>query len=138
LLDRPRLTCTKEMLMTRIVLFVCALTALLAVQARAADPPMHANSPKAEFSISYPLVVGDATLKPGTYRFQCVTIEGSDFLVVTNEDGKEVARVPCRPEELTAKTAVSEYRFTRRPDGTAELTGVRLRGEKIEHRIATN
>jgi hypothetical protein len=124
--------------MTRIVVFVCAFVALVAVNARAADPNMHPKSPKVEFNTSTTLAVGTSTLKPGTYKFQCVTIGDADFLVVTNEDGKEVARVPCRPEELTARNDMSDYRFTRRPDGMAELTGVRFRGEKVTHRVITN
>ncbi len=70
--------------------------ALVAVSARAADENIHARSPKAEFALSRELVVGTTTLEPGADTFQCVTIGDADFLVVTNEDGKEVARVPCR------------------------------------------
>lgn len=124
--------------MTRIVVFACALVALVAVQAHAADQTMKAKSPKAEFTLSSDMVVGTTTLKPGTYKFQCVTVDDGEFLVVTNDDGKEVARVPCKPEELKAKNDVSDFRFTRRPDGVAELTAVRIRGEKIGHRIVAN
>jgi len=123
--------------MTRIVVFACAIVALVAVQARAADQTMKAKSPKAEFALSHELVVGTTTLKPGIYKFQCVTLAEGDFLVVTNEDGKEVTRVPCTPEELTAKVADSDYRFMRRPDGVAQLTSVRIRGEKVGHKIVT-
>ena len=129
---------TKETHMTRIVALVCAFAASIAVSSRAADQSAHAKSPKADFSISYELVVGAATLRPGAYRFQCVTIGDSDFLVVTDDDGREVARVPCRPEELKTKNEISDFRFTRRPDGTAELTAVRIRGEKIAHRVSSN
>ena len=124
--------------MTRIVIFVCAIVALVAVPTRASDQTIHPKSPKAEFNTSYTLVVGSVTLKPGLYRFQCVTIDDSDFLIVTNDEGKEVARVPCRPEELSTKNEISDYRFTRRPDGSAELTGVRFRGETVIHRVVTN
>ena len=124
--------------MTRIVVFACAIVALVAVQSRAADQTMKAKSPKAEFTLSHDLVVGTTTLKPGTYKFQCVTVGESDFLVVTNNDGKEVARVPCKAEELTTKNDMSDFRFLRRPDGIAELTGVRIRGEKVSHKVVTN
>lgn len=124
--------------MIRTVVFACAMVALVAVPSRAADQTMKAKSPKAEFTLSSEMVVGTATLKPGSYKFQCITVDDGDFLVVTNDDGKEVARVPCRPEELKSKNDVSDFRFTRRPDGVAELTAVRIRGEKIGHRVVTN
>jgi hypothetical protein len=124
--------------MTRIVVLVCAMAALVATQAQASDQDLHAKSPKAEFSISTELVVGTAALKPGIYTFQCVTIGGTDFLVVKNDDGKEVARVPCRPEDLAAKNGSSDYRYARNSAGVAELTSVRIRGEKIAHKVVTN
>ena len=124
--------------MTRIVVFACAILALVAVQSRAADQTMKAKSPKAEFTLSSELMVGTTTLKPGTYKFQCMTIGDTDFLVVTNEGGKEVARVPCKPEELKSKNDISDFRFTRRPDGLAELTGVRIRGEKVAHLVVAS
>ena len=124
--------------MTRIVVFACAIVALLAVQSRAADQTMKAKSPKAEFTLSHDLVVGTTTLKPGVYKFQCVTVGEADYLVVTSDVGKEVARVPCKTEELTAKNDLSDFRFLRRPDGVAELTAVRIRGEKIMHKVVSN
>lgn len=124
--------------MTRIISFACAVVALFAIQARAADQAGKANSPKAEFKVSQELVVGTVTLKPGTYRFQCWMVGDDEFLVVTNDEGKEVVRVPCKPSELTAKIDYSDFRFTRRPDGASALTGVRIRGEKVEHRVVTD
>ncbi len=124
--------------MVRTFVCLCVLAALWTAPARAADQAMHAKSPKAEFTLSHELVVGTATLKPGAYRFQCVTVGDAEFLVVTNDEGKEVARVPCRPEELTAKNDTSDFRFTRRADGMAELTAVRIRGERLAHRVVMN
>jgi hypothetical protein len=122
--------------MTRFITVLCALAVLVAVPARAADQKEHAISPKTEFHFSHELLVGATTLKPGTYTFQCKMIGEQEFLVVTSVDeGKEVARVPCRPEELTAKIEMSDFRYTKRPDGLAQLTAVRIRGEKIAHRL---
>jgi hypothetical protein len=58
--------------------------------------------------------------------------------VTTAEDGKEVARVPCTPEELMAKPTMSEIRTV--PDGAGGrvLSAVRVRGEKTAHGVATN
>ena len=124
--------------MIRNVVFACAMVALVAAPSRAADQTMKAKSPKAEFTLSSEMVVGTTTLKPGTYKFQCVTMESGDFLIVTNDEGKEVARVPCTPEELKSKNELSDFRFTRRPDGMAQLTAVRIRGEKVGHRVVSN
>ena len=124
--------------MTRIAVLACVVFALVAVPARAADQATHAKSPKVDFTVSHNLIVGTTTLKPGAYMFQCVMVGDRDFLVITNEDGKEVARVPCKAEDVSTVNAVSDYRFSSRPDGTWELTGVRVRGEKIEHRVVSN
>ena len=79
-----------------------ALTIVAFPNVAAAQADHHANSKKAEFHLSSPLKVGTTTLKVGDYKFQCLRIDGVDFLVVTfADDGKEVARVPCTPEELT-------------------------------------
>jgi hypothetical protein len=58
--------------------------------------------------------------------------------VTAVEDGKEVARVPCTAEQLMEKPDVSEMRAV--PDGAGGrvLSGVRIRGEQIAHRVATN
>jgi hypothetical protein len=122
--------------MTRVFTIACALAVVFAIPARAADQIEKANSPTAEFHLTQPLVVGSATLTPGSYKFQCRMVGDKEYLVVTsNEDGREVARVPCHPEELTAKIGVSDFRSLRRPDGPSSLTGVRIKGEKIEHRV---
>jgi hypothetical protein len=124
--------------MTRILSIACALAVLVAIPARAADETEKANSPIAEFHLSTPLVVGTTTLQPGSYKFQCKMVGDKEFLVVTSsEDGREVARVPCRPEELAAKTNISDFRSLRKPDGTANLTAVRIKGEKVAHRVVT-
>lgn len=125
--------------MTRAIFFALALIGLSVLPARAADQTERPNSPVADFHLTHDLLVGTVTLKPGNYKFQCKMVGDAEFLVVTSAgDGKEVTRVPCHPETLQAKTEYSDFRFTKRPDGVAELTGVRIRGEKVEHRVTTN
>jgi hypothetical protein len=55
---------------------------------------------------------------------------------IANE--RDVARVPCTPEELMEKPSVSEMRTV--PDGAGGrvLSGVRIRGEKIAHRVVVD
>ena len=115
-----------------------ALTIVAFPNVAAAQADHHANSKKAEIHLSSPLTVGTTTLKVGDYKFQCIRFGDKDFLVTTVEDGKEVARVPCTPEELMEKPSVSEMRTV--PDGAGgrALSGVRIRGEKIAHRVVTN
>jgi hypothetical protein len=97
-----------------------------------------ANSKKADFHVSQALAVGNETLKPGDYRFQCVKINGEDMLIVTSADtGKEVARVPCKMEQLDKKTEVSELRTVTKAGANA-LSAVRIKGETIAHRVAVN
>ena len=116
-----------------------ALTIVAFPNVAAAQPDHHANSKKADFHLSSPLTVGTTTLKVGDYKFQCIRFGDKDFLVVTTvEDGKEVARVPCEPEELMIKPSVSDMRTV--PDGAGGrvLSGVRIRGEMTAHRVVTN
>ena len=58
------------------------------------------------------------------------------MVVKSAADGKEVARVPCSPEELGRKNEVSEFRSISRADGSRDLSAVRFKGETISHRIA--
>lgn len=127
--------------MTRILCLAVAILGVVAIQARAADQTAagKANSPKAEFQITHDILVGTTMLKAGTYKFQCMMFGDAEFLVVTSADtNKEVARVPCTPEQLQDKVNFSDFRFTKRPDGVAELTAVRIRGEKVAHKVVGN
>jgi hypothetical protein len=66
-------------------------------------------------------------------------VNGEDMLVVTSEEtGREVARVPCKPESLAKKTDVNELRTLTRPDGSSVLSAVHIRGENIAHRVVMN
>ena len=123
-----------------IIAVVCGVLATVALPALASAQPPHAvNSPKAELQVTEPLAVGSETLKPGEYKFQCKRIGEQEFLVITSADnGREVARVPCRPEELQKKIEMSEFRSVPRPDGIHALTSVRIKGETVAHRVVTN
>jgi len=123
--------------MKRMLVLVGAVAVLVALpHAAVAQDHSEANSPKAEFQISKSLVVGTTTLPPGTYRFQCVFADGKHFLVVTSaDDGKELARVPCTPEQLSGKTQLSDFRSITKPDGSQALTAVRIKGETVAHRL---
>ena len=119
---------------------LCGVLVTVAVPVLALAQPPHAmNSPKAELQLTEPLVVGSVTLKPGEYKFQCKKIGEQEFLVVTSaDDGREVARVPCRPEELQKKIELSEFRSVPRPDGIHALTSLRIKGETVAHRVVTD
>lgn len=113
------------------VLALCTLPALASAQM------VHrADSPKASLHVTTTLAVGTATLQPGDYNFQCKRIGEQEFLVVTSDaDGREVARVPCRPEELQKKVDTSDFRTVVGPGGVPSLTAVRIRGELVAHRV---
>ena len=121
----------------RSIIVSCAVLATIALPARASAQAVHAgHGAKGEIHLSQPLVVGTHTLKSGDYTIQCKTVNGQEYLVVTSvEDRAEVARVPCTPQTLQKKVAISEFRSVGRPDGSNVLTAVRIQGESIEHRI---
>ncbi|MBZ5559115.1 MAG: hypothetical protein LAO77_17730 [Acidobacteriia bacterium] len=118
-------------------LVACGVVAMLAFPVFASAQDTHAPSKVADFHLSTALKVGTTTLKPGDYKFQCIFVDGGHFMVVKSEDGKEVARVPCTPEDLGRRNEVSEFRSITRPDGTRDLSAVRFKGETISHRVAT-
>ena len=122
--------------MKRFIVLLAAVAVFAAVP-RAAFAENHSekNSPKAEFQISKPLVVGSVTLPPGSYKFQCVFEDGKHFLVVWSDEGRELSRVPCESEQLTKKIEMSDFRSINRPDGSQALTAVRIKGENIAHRL---
>ncbi len=123
--------------MKRIVAVLGGVLAMLVLPTLASAQAVHsANSPRADLLLTEPLVVGSATLSPGDYRFQCKRIGEQEFLVVTSaEDGREVARVPCKPEALEKKVDISDFRSVAGPDGVHSLTAVRIKGESMAHRV---
>jgi len=120
--------------MKRLMFVVLGMLAMVARPALAQAP--HQDSKPADFHVSSPLVVDTTTLKPGDYKFQCKMIDGKDYLVVTSvENRKEAVRVPCTPTALPGVAEYSQFLSTRSIDGTSALTGVRIKGETVEHRL---
>lgn len=122
--------------MKRLILMTCAFAAVLVLPVTAIAQPAHADSAKTTMTLVNPLVVGAAVLQPGAYKFQCRTIAGKTFLIVTSiETGKELARVACEREMLDAKVRESEFLSVARPDGTRAMTVVRIKGDMVAHRL---
>lgn len=122
--------------MRSLMFAVCAAAVVLFPMRAAAQDPLHADSPRVTITVSNPTLVGDTTLTPGQYRFQCRHFDGKTFLVISQaESGKEVLRVPCEQQALNEKLVNSELRAIVRPDGTRVLQSVRIKGETIAHRI---
>ena len=122
--------------MKRFIVLIAAVAVFVALpHAVFAQDHSEKNSPKAEFTVSKSLVVGTTTLEPGTYKFQCIFADGTHFLIVTSDDGKELARVPCKPEQVSGKITLSDFRSITLPDGTGKLTAVRIKGESVAHRL---
>lgn len=113
-------------------LFVC----LVAV--RAAAQATHQDTKPTKLAVLEPLAVGAHTLNTGEYNFECRTIDGQHFLIVTAvRDGAEIARVPCTPVSLPQKVDASQYR-TKTADGKNVLTELRVKGETIAHAVVVN
>src|SRR5262245_27878260 len=93
-------------------LLLVAIGALIlsSTPGRASAQPAHPHRAKATLTISAPLFVGDTLVKPGDYKVQCVDVQGKDVLVMTSIDtGREVVRVPCKPEILSEKVGESSF-----------------------------
>lgn len=122
--------------MKSLILAGCAaLVLVLPFRATAQEPAHAADSPRVTITVDNPTLVGDTMIKPGQYKFQCKHVAGKSFLVVTNENNKEVARVPCTEEAMPQKIENSELRAIVRADGLRALQSVRIKGETIAHRI---
>ena len=121
--------------MKRLLLAASVSLAVLILPVAASAQPAHAVSPKVTMTLAQDVVVGTTTLRPGVYKFQCRMFDGKTFLVVTGETGTEITRVECEQEILDAKVEESQLRSLLRADGTRKLTAVRLKGEKVSHRI---
>lgn len=126
----------KKMLAT----FVLLAASLLPVRAVAQTAHEHPyDSPKATISVDREVIIGATILKPGEYKFQCRTFDGQTFLVVTSgETGKELARVPCVKEMLSAQVTETEFRTIARPDGKRVLVSVKIRGEAVAHNVVVD
>lgn len=124
--------------MKRMISVACGMLAALVIPVLASAQVVHSETTKkADLHLTETIIVGTQTLKPGDYRYQCFTINGETFLVITRQSGEEVARVPCTPEPLAKKAETSEIRSTTR-DGKIYLTAVRIKGETVAHRIVVN
>jgi hypothetical protein len=121
--------------MKRVITLALSVFAALAIPVIASAQGIHADmTKKADLRVLQPLLVGTQTLEPGQYRYQCITISGETFLVITTDEGKEVARVPCTPEALAKKAELSEIRTITR-NGQQILTAVSIKGELVMHRL---
>ncbi len=116
--------------------FVLATIAAFALPSLASAEQEH-NSKKAKFHFENAVVVGSQTVQPGYYQLQCKMIDGEHVMVVMSDDGKEVARVPCKPETLDKKVTISEFRTINGPGGSKILSSVRFDGETTVHRTAS-
>jgi hypothetical protein len=124
--------------MVRVLIVVVAVLAAIALPTVASAQVAHPETGrKAEFRLSSAVLIGDKTVQPGDYRFECKNIDGQHMLVVTSVDGdQEVARVPCNAVELARKAALSQL-LTTKKNGIDVLTEVDIKGETIGHRLAS-
>lgn len=122
--------------MKRFILAASVTVVALLLPLRAAAQPVHADSPKATLIVVNEVVVGTATLLPGEYKIQCKTIEGKTFLVVVStENGREVARVACVREAFDGKVPDTTYGTAPGAAGKRTLTWVRIKGETSQHKV---
>ncbi|MGE5244471.1 MAG: hypothetical protein ACM3SQ_09620 [Betaproteobacteria bacterium] len=109
---------------------------LLALPLQAFAQQIVPNSPKRVLNVVEPIVIGTQTVAAGEYTFQCVMIDGREYLLVTSpRTGTQIARVPCTPSSLTSKATVSLYETVPGPGGSRVLKSVQLKGEAVAHNV---
>lgn len=126
--------------MKRIILGACAAAVVMLAPALAIAQTheAHADSPKASLTIDQPLAVGSTVIATGEYKFQCRHLGDKDMLVVTDAvTGKEVARVPCKRQELDSKTKQSQFNISS-ASGKRTLLSLKIKGESVEHIVITD
>lgn len=115
---------------------ILALTGLLlALPLQAFAQHMTPNSPRQVLTVAEPVVVGSQIVRAGDYEFQCVIIDGTEYLRVTSSSGVEVARVPCTPAKLASKATLSFYETVPGPGGSRILKSVQLKGDTVAHTV---
>ncbi len=112
---------------------VAVVGLLLALPLVASAQQSTPNSPKRVLNVTEQIVVGNKTIEPGQYAFQCVMIDGVEYLRVTSGNKTEIARVPCKPSSLASKAEVSLYQTVPGPNGTRVLQSVQLKGDSAAH-----
>ena len=122
--------------MKRLLIVVSCAVAALFLSAPAFAQSVHVHGGKARMHVAAPLQVGQVIVPPGDYRFECREIDGKDYLVLTGSNGKEAARVPCRPEVLEKRAPVSSFVAVVDADGSKKLVEVRIKGETVAHTVA--
>jgi len=70
-------------------------------------PVWAAHLDSMSWELNEPTTIGNAQVKPGNYLFRAE--EGQSELQII-QDGKVIARVPCRWTQLASKAAYSEVR----------------------------
>ena len=122
--------------MKSVLLGAIGVLVIVSAPGRALAQGAHPHRAKADLTIASPLFVGATLVKPGDYKVQCVEIQGQDFLVMTSvATGKEIARVPCKPESLRDKAAETTFVSVVGQDGTRSLRSVRIKGETVAHAV---
>jgi len=122
--------------MKRLRIVLSCVAAALFLSAPSFAQSAHVHGGKARLQVSAPLQVGQVIVPPAEYKFECREIDGKDYLVLTRADGKEVARVPCRPELLQKRVPESSFLVVATPVGSRKLVEVRIKGETIAHAVA--
>jgi hypothetical protein len=122
--------------MKRLLIVLSCAAAALFLSAPSFAQSAHVHGGKARLQVSAPLQVGQVMVPPAEYKFECREIDGKDYLVLSRSDGKEVARVPCRPEVLQKKVTDSSFLVVATADGSRKLVEVRIKGETVAHTVA--
>lgn len=94
-------------------------------------------SPKASLSLSNPVTVNGATLKPGDYRVQWEG-NGPSVEVSFLQGNKVIAKVPAQLVQLQAPSANDAALTQPNGSGPSALSGIRFQGKKYALDLAAS
>ncbi len=125
--------------MKRLLYLTLGALALCSLPARVLAAPAHDDGVhKSEVVFVSPVVVGSTTIAPGSYKAECITVDGHHYIVIKSAEKGELARVSCEPVDLGRKVETSQFGLKKRADGAFVLTEIRVKGETISHHVSAD
>lgn len=101
---------------------------------------------KGEIELVRPTHFGATLLTRGHYQVRHQMVEGQHYLIVRHQElgrdgvlrdtGHDAARIPCRIVTFDTPPEVTEFYWTKNPDGTGTAEQIRIRGEGAGHVLA--
>ena len=85
-------------------------------------------------TLYHPTHVGNTLLKAGDYNVRHIK-DGEQHFLAFSANGKEVARVSCKMEQLPQKAPTTELTENRDSSGERQLTAIAFKNDTIRHEL---